>query len=562
MILKIAGLIIFLKKLYNIKKCEGTMINNGYSATNCHLCNSKRIEYRFILNENTVCQCDDCGFVFLNPQTSTDRMKVIYKENYFLEDADSEQGKDFAEMKLSTAQIYLYQLIQYWGSTTGKVLEIGYGDEKFTSLARAKGFEVTCAKIPEYADHVGGGSFNDLDLPADSFDICVLFDALEHVRNPVDLLNKIHGLLKDDGVLFLVLPSLDSWSAKLMKSKWMEFKAEHLHYFDTQTIQNILAKTGFHKVSISSNYKFLNLEYIKRHFTKFQIPFFTNAISLLAVFLPKGLKGKKFKVVASGMNVLTSKKKIRPKPLVSILVPVYNEKTTFPVLIKKLLAKEIPGFIKEIIIIESNSTDGTREEVLLYNGQPGIVIVLEEKPKGKGHAVRAGLKHAQGDFVMIQDGDLEYDLNDYDQLLESLLNYSRPFVLGSRHGKGWKMRHYTEQPVLSFVMNFGHWFFATLLNIFCGSNLKDPFTMFKVFRRDCVYGLSFSANRFDFDWELVMKLLRKGYRPIEIPVNYNSRSFKEGKKVSFIKDPLLWLVALFRFRFEPLYSKKNSKFGR
>jgi SAM-dependent methyltransferase len=534
------------------------MIKDEYDVDACHLCKSKRIRYRFVRDKNRVYQCDDCGFIFLNPQTSHEVMRGIYKENYFIEASPSGYDKDFSSMKLDTAKGYLDHLIDYYGSTSGKLLEIGYGDEKFISLARGRGFDVACAQFTEYAGNTKKESFDNLDFPDDHFDVCVLFDALEHVRQPIDLLNKIHKLLKKGGALFLVLPTLDSWSAKLMKSNWMEFKAEHLHYFDAQTIQNALARTGFHKVNVSPNYKILNMEYVNQHFSRFQVPFFSRAVSMVSVFMPKVLRKKPFKVVASGMNVLATKKDLRPNPLLSIIVPVYNEKTTFPVLMKELLAKELSGLDREIIIVESNSTDGTRDIALRYRNQPNVRVILEDCPKGKGHAVRAGLKEANGDFVMIQDGDLEYDLNDYDQLLEPLLNYSKPFVLGSRHGKGWKMRHYTKRPALTFFMNFGHWLFAGLLNIFCGSNLKDPFTMFKVFRRDCIYGLSFSANRFDFDWELVMKLLRKGYRPLEILVNYNSRSFQEGKKVSFIKDPLLWIVALFRFRFEPLYRKKKD----
>ena len=83
--------------------------------------------------------------------------------------------------------------------------------------------------------------------------------------------------------------------------------------------------------------------------------------------------------------------------------------------------------------------------------------------------------------------------------------------------------------------------------------MKDPFTMFKVFRRDCLYGLDFECNRFDFDFEIAIKLLRKGYKPIEIPINYQSRSPAEGKKVTMVRDPLTWLRALWKFRSSPLY---------
>jgi hypothetical protein len=152
--------------------------------------------------------------------------------------------------------------------------------------------------------------------------------------------------------------------------------------------------------------------------------------------------------------------------------------------------------------------------------------------------------------VAIQDADLEYDLDDYDALLDPLLHHREAFVLGARHGgRAWKMRQFTGQPIASLVMNFGHWFFTTLLNVCFLVRLRDPFTMYKLFRRDCIHGLPLECNRFDFDWEIVIKLIRRGYVPVEIPVNYRSRSFKEGKKVSVFHDPITWIRALIRFRF-------------
>jgi hypothetical protein len=125
-------------------------------------------------------------------------------------------------------------------------------------------------------------------------------------------------------------------------------------------------------------------------------------------------------------------------------------------------------------------------------------------------------------------------------------------VLGARHGlegNGWKIRHFADQVFVSGLLNLGHVFFTSLFNIVYGQRLRDPFTMFKVFRRECLHGLTFESNRFDFDWELVGKLVRAGYTPLEIPVNYTSRSFKEGKKVTFWRDPLTWIRACFKYRF-------------
>lgn len=232
------------------------------------------------------------------------------------------------------------------------------------------------------------------------------------------------------------------------------------------------------------------------------------------------------------------------------MVPIYNERATAREALDAIVAKQVPGWTKEVIIIESNSTDGTRDVVRGYEGREGVRIILEEAPRGKGHAVRAGLAVATGDVILIQDADLEYDLADYEILLAPLAARTQSFVLGSRHGQGgWALRKFTDQPVQAFVLNTGHWFFTLCINGSLGIWLKDPFTMYKVFRRDCLQDLPLECDRFDFDWELLIKLVRRGHRPIEIPVSYQSRSFKEGKKITYLRDPLTWLRALVKYRF-------------
>lgn len=234
----------------------------------------------------------------------------------------------------------------------------------------------------------------------------------------------------------------------------------------------------------------------------------------------------------------------------SVVVPVYNEIATARAALDALHAKRILGVEIELIIVESNSNDGSREIVTSYRDRPGTKIILEDKPRGKGHAVRAGLKAATGDIILIQDADLEYDLDDYEILLAPIIAGRQAFVLGSRHGQGgWAIRKFDDQPMHALVLNLAHWTFTLMLNASLGIWLRDPFTMYKVFRRDCIDGLTFECNRFDFDWELLIKLVRKGYRPVEIPISYTSRSFKEGKKVAFWRDPLTWMLALVKYRF-------------
>lgn len=533
------------------------------TAELCLLCEGTRLRYLFPVNGHPLFECEDCGFVFLNPQPSDEVLAQIYKADYFLEDQGGDDHEGIAVMKQQTAQLYLDQLVRYYGKPQGRLLEIGCGKGDFLALARAAGFDVTgfdvsAAAVETATSRLGVGTAtcgnaDALELREEDFDVCVLFDTLEHVRHPIGIFSHIHRSLKPGGVLFVVTPSLDSWSARLMGSRWPEFKTEHLHYFDTQTIQNLLARTGFDKVRLTTNSKYLSLGYINKHFERFRVSLYTPLVSAITRLLPSVLEKRPFRVVSSGMNVLARKAALKPQPRLSIIVPVYNEKATVTMLLDSVMTKQLRGVDKEIIIVESNSTDGTREEVLRYKDVSGVVLVLEDRPRGKGHAVRAGLRQATGDFVIIQDGDLEYDIDDYDELLQPLVKYQKAFVLGSRHVKGWKMRQFTNQPVVALIMNCGQILCTGLLNLACWQRLKDPFTMYKVFRRDCLDGLTLKANRFDFDWELVIKLLRKGYRPLEIPVNYRSRSFTQGKKVSFFRDPLTWIWALVRFRLEPLY---------
>ena len=242
--------------------------------------------------------------------------------------------------------------------------------------------------------------------------------------------------------------------------------------------------------------------------------------------------------------------------MISVVIPCYNEAKTIRQIVERVRAAPVPD--KEILIVDDCSRDGTREAVLAYQSHPEVRVILEDRPQGKGHAVRTGFAAARGDIVMIQDADLEYDLNDYEGLLEPLLKHRALFVLGTRHLGHWKIRHFENQWLLTALMNFGHAFFTGLMNVLFRQRMTDPFTMFKVLRRDCLYGLEFECNRFDFDHELVIKLVRKGYRPLEIPVNYISRSFAQGKKVTLFRDPLSWLWVNLRLRFVPLYRRRPT----
>ena len=238
---------------------------------------------------------------------------------------------------------------------------------------------------------------------------------------------------------------------------------------------------------------------------------------------------------------------------------VYNEVETVATAIERVLAVEIEDVEVELVVVESNSRDGSREVVSRYAVDPRIRLVLQDTPRGKGAAVREGFEHATGDIILIQDADLEYSVQDYPKLIEPIIRGDVDFTLGCRHVPGKPVRVIDGMRKIAMVMNAAHWAFTWLFNITYGTRLRDPFTMYKVFRTECIEGVEFVADRFDFDWELAGKLVRLGYTPVEIPVVYNARGFDGGKKVRLFRDPPTWIVACIRFRFCSLPAQRPSR---
>ncbi len=248
----------------------------------------------------------------------------------------------------------------------------------------------------------------------------------------------------------------------------------------------------------------------------------------------------------------------------SIVVPIFNESATVIQLLERVVSAPLPeGVTREIVIVESNSKDGTRELVQDYIAKNksrfgfDIKLVLQAKPSGKGNAVREGFKNATGDFIIIQDGDLEYDVNDYPSLLRPLMEGKSQVVVGSRHlsAGSWKIRKFDQTPFKAAIYNFAGIFFHGYFNLMFWSKVTDPTTMFKVFRRDCLDKITLRGDRFEFDLELLGKLILAGFTPYEVPVTYNSRGVEQGKKIRFFQDGYRCMMMMTMCRIE--YALKN-----
>jgi glycosyltransferase involved in cell wall biosynthesis len=212
----------------------------------------------------------------------------------------------------------------------------------------------------------------------------------------------------------------------------------------------------------------------------------------------------------------------------SVVIPVYNERTLAPQLLDRVEKVALPGdMTREIILIDDYSTDGTREWLTaLAAERPDLRVVLHERNQGKGSALRTGFKAATGDVVIVQDADLEYDPREYPQLLEPFLDGRADVVFGTRF-----LGH--THRVLYYWHSVGNWLLTTLSNMLSNVNLTDMECCYKLFRREVLEKIELKEDRFGFEPEVTAKVARLGCRIYEVPVSYSGRTYAEGKKINW-----------------------------
>lgn len=222
----------------------------------------------------------------------------------------------------------------------------------------------------------------------------------------------------------------------------------------------------------------------------------------------------------------------------SIVIPVFNEIQTIDTILQRILDARLPGWKKEIIVVDDGSTDGTRKK--LSRWEKRCEIVYKTNNQGKGSAVAEGFKRIKGDIVLIQDADLEYDPKDYQALLAPFENPAVYVVYGSRF----------LGPHLStmYLYALGNKFVTFMTNILYNTNITDMETGYKVFRKDVVSNLHVTAKRFDFEPEITAKILKAGYQIYEVPISYFGRKFNEGKKLTW-RDGVVAVWTLLKHRF-------------
>jgi glycosyltransferase involved in cell wall biosynthesis len=224
--------------------------------------------------------------------------------------------------------------------------------------------------------------------------------------------------------------------------------------------------------------------------------------------------------------------------MLSVVIPVYNERNTILKVIQ--MVKEVPPHDKEVVIVDDGSTDGTRE-FLLGLHKLGVHLILHDRNRGKGAAVRTGFEHASGDVVVVQDADLEYDPRDWGEMLRLIEEDKADVVFGSRFfGKAHRVlffHHYMGNRLISF-----------LVNLLYDLNLSDVEVGYKMFRREILKEIKLTQNDFGFEVEFTAKVAKQRFRIYEVGIHYYGRTYAEGKKIN-VRDGLKALYYIIKYRF-------------
>jgi glycosyltransferase involved in cell wall biosynthesis len=224
-------------------------------------------------------------------------------------------------------------------------------------------------------------------------------------------------------------------------------------------------------------------------------------------------------------------------PLLSVVMPVFNERETIDEIIRRVLAVPVR---KELIVVDDCSTDGTRDMLKELQQRHGFRLCLQDRNRGKGAALRRGFAEVTGDLVLVQDADLEYSPEEYPDLIGLICEGRADVVYGSR----FLGRH----RVFLFTHYLGNRFLTLLTNVLYNTMLTDMETCYKVMRTEVLRSFALRSNGFGIEPELTAKIFKRGFRVYEVPITYDGRGYDEGKKITW-RDGIVALWVLMRYRF-------------
>jgi hypothetical protein len=507
----------------------------------CPACRADAERYLFHERGARFVQCRTCDVVYVNPPPREARG---YFDIPAASDHATVEDRRHVRKELDDVLRYATEVHRaHRGSAPARIVLAGRMPDELTieSPARIDGIRLTREETVRLVHEADVSPI--LAALDDEVDLVVLNQLLEACPRAADVVDELAARLPRRALLVVVYTNAASLPGRIMRRRWRGFFHWKTVYFNSENLRNTLERAGLAFVAQTG----MNTSYTV-----------TRALNIVLPDAPAADMARRVGLGAAAVRVRTGTyvsifERAKESPadeLLSVIVPVYNEANYVRAVLDELLSKQfvIPH---EVIVVESNSTDGTREIARTFEGRPRLRIIYEDRPRGKGAAVRRGLAEATGTITLIQDADFEYDLDDYDALLEPIVQRRTSFVLGSRSLglDDWKVRRFARSPVKAFLMNVAQLLFARTFNVLYQQRVRDVNTMFKVFRRECIEGVEFTATGFSFDIELACMLVKNGYRPMEVPVNYVARSFEEGKKINFLSEFFPSFSMFFRCRF-------------
>jgi hypothetical protein len=511
----------------------------------CSVCGEARSEYLFFRGGVRFVRCEACGLVYVSPVGAAGPCYFdIAEVGRLVTPRDRELAiADFSALLIQLAREHAARR----GLPPRRTVLLGRYFAELAERPELRGIGLRVIRIDgapfaRLSEHSDLSAFTaELDA-----DLIVLSEVLEACSDPGKVLGQVAAALPRGATLAIVYADAESLPARLLRQHWPAFFDVKRAFFGLSHLTRLAERHGLvlkeqaplpvHRTPRYAAHRVLDAA-----------PRLQLALSRLAPAGPS-------LPLLTGLRLATFERaSVMPPPpeKLSIVLPVYEEAGTVRQVIEALLAKPL-RVEKELIIVESGSRDGTREIVTEYARAPGVKVVFEPKPRGKGHAVKTGLSHCTGSIVLIQDADLEYDVEDYDALLEPILQGRTSFVLGSRTlgAGGWKVRRFASGAFSGTLLNLAQVGFAKTFNLLYQQRATDVNTMFKVFRRSCLEHIELESDGFELDIELVCRLVLAGHAPLEVPVNYVARDFSQGKKIRFLRDAWPGYAAFFKYRFK------------
>ena len=452
----------------------------------CPACRADAERYLFHKRGARFVQCRSCDVVYVNPPA---REVPDYLDVPSGGGGAPTEDREHVRKELEDVLRYATDVHRaHRGSSPARVLVAGRitDDLSMASSAHIDSVRLTrdeTLRLVTEADAspIVGAIGEDVEL-------VVVNQLLEACPRASDVVAELAAHLPKRALLVVVYSNAASLPGRIMRRNWRRFFDWKAVYFNSENLRNMLERAGLRFVGQAG----LNTSYAVTRALDLALP----GTPVAAVARRLGLGAATARVpTGTYVSIFEHADESERSELLTVVVPVFNEAAYLRAVLDELLEMQfvIPH---EVIVVESNSTDGTREIVQSFEGRPGLQIIYEDRPRGKGAAVRRGLTAATGTIVLIQDADFEYDLDDYDALLEPIVQRRTSFVLGSRSLglDDWKVRRFARSRGKALLMNVAQVLFARTFNVLYQQRVTDVNTMFKVFRRECIEGVEFAAT--------------------------------------------------------------------